>query len=130
MYWSSERVIIYISSVCVCVCVCVCVQSFGPVQLFATPWTVAHQAPLAMEFFRQEYWSGLPVPSPRDLHDPGIEPKMLIPQIQLAVSEPFLCTHKSLCTFSSNSGVTFSVKSSLIPLLSQAPMSCFPVNYV
>ena len=45
------------------------------VQLFATPWTVAHQAPLSMEFSRQEYWSGLPFPSPGDLPDPGIEPR-------------------------------------------------------
>ena len=41
---------------------------------FATPWTVAHQAPLAMEFFRQEYWSGLLFPTPGDLSDPGIQP--------------------------------------------------------
>ena len=40
----------------------------------ATLWTVAHQAPLSMEFSRQEYWSGLPFPSPGDLPDPGIEP--------------------------------------------------------
>ena len=39
-----------------------------------TPWTIAHQAPLSMEFSRQEYWSGLPFPSQRDLPDPGIEP--------------------------------------------------------
>ena len=39
-----------------------------------TSWTVAHQAPLSMEFSRQEYWSGLPFPSPGDLPDPGIEP--------------------------------------------------------
>ena len=39
-----------------------------------TPWTVAHQAPLSMEFSRQEYWSGLPFPSPGDLPEPGIEP--------------------------------------------------------
>ena len=38
------------------------------------PWTVAHQAPLSMGFLRQEYWSGLPFPSPSDLPDPGIEP--------------------------------------------------------
>ena len=43
------------------------------VQLFATPWTVAHQAPPSMEFSRQEYWSGLPFPSPGDLPNPGIE---------------------------------------------------------
>ena len=42
---------------------------------FATLWTVAHQAPLSMEVSRQEYWSGLPFPSPRDLPNPGIEPK-------------------------------------------------------
>ena len=42
-------------------------------QLFVTPWTVACQAPLSMEFPRQEYWSGLPFPSPRDLPDPGIK---------------------------------------------------------
>ena len=40
----------------------------------ATPWTVARQAPLSMGFSRQEYWSGLPLPSPGDLPDPGIEP--------------------------------------------------------
>ena len=43
------------------------------VRLFASPWTVAHQAPPSMEFSRQEYWSGLPFPSPGDLPDPGIE---------------------------------------------------------
>ena len=43
------------------------------VRLFATPWTVAHQIPLSMEFFRQEYWSGLPFPSPGDLPNLGIE---------------------------------------------------------
>ena len=46
----------------------------SPVQLFVTPWTVACQAPLSMEFFRQEYWSGLPCTSPGDLPNPGIKP--------------------------------------------------------
>ena len=41
---------------------------------FATPWTVGHQAPLSMEFSRQEYWSWLPFPPPGDLHGPGIKP--------------------------------------------------------
>ena len=41
----------------------------------ATPWAVAHQAPLSMGFSRQEYWSGLPFPSPGDLPDPGIQPR-------------------------------------------------------
>ena len=51
------------------------VKSLSHVRLFATPWTVAHQAPLSMGFSRQEYWSGLPFPSPGDLPDPGIEPR-------------------------------------------------------
>ena len=46
---------------------------FSCVQLFATPWTVACQAPLSMGVFRQEYWSGLPCPPPGDLPNPGIE---------------------------------------------------------
>ena len=54
----------------------VCVLSrFSHVWLFATPWTVARQAPLSMGFSRQEYWSGLPCPPPGDLPDPGIEPQ-------------------------------------------------------
>ena len=51
-----------------------CVQSLSCVRLSVTPWTVAHQAPLSMEFSRQEYWSELPFPPPGDLPDPGIEP--------------------------------------------------------
>ena len=46
-------------------------------QLFVTPWTVAHQVPLSMEFSRQEYWSRLPFPSPGDLPCPGIKPTSL-----------------------------------------------------
>ena len=51
------------------------VKLLSRVQLFETPWTVAHQAPLSMGFSRQEHWSGLPFPSPGDLPDPGIEPR-------------------------------------------------------
>ena len=55
-----------------------CVLSrFGCVQLFATLWTVAHQALLSMELSRQEYWSGLPCPPPGDLPYPGIKPTSL-----------------------------------------------------
>ena len=43
------------------------------VWLFMTPWMVAHQAPLSMEFSRQEYWNGLPFPTPGDLPNPGME---------------------------------------------------------
>ena len=49
------------------------VQSFSRVQLFAIPWTVAHQAPLSMGFPKQEYWSVLPFPFPRVLPHPGME---------------------------------------------------------
>ena len=51
------------------------VKSLSRVRLFATLWTVALQAPLSMGFSRQEYWSGLPFPSPGDLPDPEIEPR-------------------------------------------------------
>ena len=61
-------------SVCVCVCVCVCVLLLSRVRLFATLRTVAHQASLSIEFSRQEYWSGLPLPSPEKLPNPGIKP--------------------------------------------------------
>ena len=50
------------------------VKSLSCVWLLVTPWTVAYQAPPSMEFSRQEYWSGLPFPSPEDLPDPGIKP--------------------------------------------------------
>ena len=52
-------------------------QSLSPVQLFVTPQTEAHQDSLSIEFFRQEYWSRLPFPSPGDLTNPGIQPKPL-----------------------------------------------------
>ena len=52
-----------------------CASSLSRVQLFATPWTVARQAPLSMGFSRQEYWSGLLCPPPGDLPDPGIKPR-------------------------------------------------------
>ena len=55
-----------------------CMQShFGPVRLFAILWTLACQAPLSMEFSRQEYWSGLPFPPPENLPNPGIKPVSL-----------------------------------------------------
>ena len=51
------------------------VKSLSRVQLFVTPWIAAHQAPLSMRFSMQEYWSGLPFPSPGDFPDPGIKPR-------------------------------------------------------
>ena len=53
----------------------------------ATPWTVAYQAPLFMGFSRQEYWSGLPFPSPGDFPDPGIEPGSLALQADALPAE-------------------------------------------
>ena len=50
-------------------------KSLSRVQLFATPWTVANQAYLSMGFSRQEYWSGVPFPSPGDLPNPRIQPR-------------------------------------------------------
>ena len=59
------------------VCVCSILSRFSHVQLDATLWTVARQAPLPIGFSRQEYWSGLLCPSPGDLPDPGIKPASL-----------------------------------------------------
>ena len=59
------------SQLYVCICLCVC---SGVVSDSATPWTVARQASQSVRFPRQEYWSGLPFPSPGDLSGPGIEP--------------------------------------------------------
>ena len=63
-------------------------KSLSHVQLFATPWTVTHQAPPSMGFSRQEYWSGLPFPSPGDLPNPGIEPRSPALQADTLTSEP------------------------------------------
>ena len=57
---------------------CVCLPShLSCVRLFATPWTIARQAPLSTGFSRQEYWSGLPCPPSGDIPDPGIKPTSL-----------------------------------------------------
>ena len=64
------------------------VKSLSPVRLLATRWTVAHQSPPPMGFSRQEYWSGLPFPSPRYLPDPGIEPRSPSLQPDALISEP------------------------------------------
>ena len=66
------------------------VKSLSRLRLFATPWTVAHQASTSMEFSRQEYWSGLPFPSPGDLPSPGIEPGSHTLQADALPSKPIL----------------------------------------
>ena len=78
---------ISIVTVCVCVCVCVCVL-FSHVWLFATPWTVACQAPMSMEFSKQEYWSGLLFLSLGNLLPPGVEPRSPALQTDSWPSEP------------------------------------------
>ena len=60
------------------------VKLLSRVRLFVTPWTVVHQVALSMEFSRPEYWSGLPLPPPGDLPDPGIEPKTSLASPALA----------------------------------------------
>jgi len=58
------------------------------VRLFATPWAVARQAPLSMEFSRQEYWDGSPFPSPRNLRNPGVKPRPPTSRVDSLPSEP------------------------------------------
>ena len=79
--------------VCYILYLCPCMlRQFNHVQLFVTPWTVAHQGPLSVGLPRQEYWNGLPFPPPGDLPDPGIKP--LFPALQ-AVPLPLAIRHLS-----------------------------------
>ena len=101
-------------------------RALGRARLSATPWTAARQAPRSTKFSRQEYWSGLPFPSPGDLFNPRIEPGSLASQADSLPSEP---PGKSDGTFSS---VQFSsVSQSCLTLCD--PMNCsmpgFPVHY-
>ena len=63
-------------------------NSLSRVRLFATPQTIAHQAPPSMGFSRQEYWSGLPFSPPGDLPDPGIEPRFPALKADALTTEP------------------------------------------
>ena len=88
------------------------VKLFSRVQLFVTPWTVGNQASPSMGFSRQEYWSGLPFPSPGHLPDPGIEPVSPTLKADALLSEPpgkFWCILYYLRRFSCiSSGVCVS----------------------
>ena len=64
------------------------VKSLSHVQLFVTPWPIAYQASPSMGFSRQEYWNGLPSPSPGDLPNPGIEPGSAALETDTLTSEP------------------------------------------
>ena len=66
MNQGKQSLCVYKTQVCMCAC--------SVISDSVTPWTVACQTPLSMEFSRQEYWSGLPFPSPGDLPTPGVEP--------------------------------------------------------
>ena len=92
-------------------------QLFSCVCLFVTPWTVACQAPLSMGFSRQEYWSGLPFPSPEDLPDQGIEPESPALQADSLTSEPPRRPISSAQLFLQFSSVTPS-----------CPTLCHPMN--
>ena len=71
------------------------VKSLSHVHLFGAPWTVAYQAPPSMGLSRQEYWSGLPFPSPGHLPNPGIEPRSPTLEADALTSEP---PGKPICT--------------------------------
>ena len=74
--------------ICVLVILKVKVKLLRCVRFFVTPWAVAYQAPPSMGFSRQEYWSGLPFPSPGDLPNPGIKPRSPALQADALPSEP------------------------------------------
>ena len=79
-------------------------KSLSRVRLFATLWTVAHQVPPSMGFSRQEYWSGLPFPSPGDLPDPRIELRSPALQADALTSEPlsdcmYVNIHICICMY-------------------------------
>ena len=100
-------------------------KSLSRVRLFATPWTVPYQAPLPMGFSRQEYWSGLPVPSAEDLPKPGIEPWSPTLQTDALLSElpGNICIMNYLVTVSITSVTLHMVQSSslsseICPILS------------
>ena len=88
---------------------------FSCVQLFVTPWTVAHQAPLSMGFSRQEYQSGLPFPSPEDLPNPGIKPASLeAPALQ---TDSFPLSHQGSPWLMRQITQTQSMTTALMPIL-------------
>ena len=85
-------------NICIYVYIHEKVKSLSRVRLFVTPWTVVYQAPLSMEFSRQEYWSGLPFPSPGDLPNPGIEPRSLRIYTYVCINESLCCTPETNTT--------------------------------
>ena len=74
------------------------VKSLSRILLFVTPWTIAYEGPPSMGFSRQEYWSGLPFPSPGDLPNPGIEPRSLALRVDALPSKPSGKISREECT--------------------------------
>ena len=120
-------------------------SSLSRVWLFGTPWTVAHQAPLSTGFSREEYWSGLPCPSPGDLPNPGIKSGFPALKANSLLSEPpqGLCTFCWLCleappltllstVLSLHTGITLNIATSkmsyLATLHNPSPHSKFPIT--
>ena len=83
------------------------VKSLSRVRLFANLWTVAQQAPQSMGFSRQEYWSGLPFPSPGDLPDPGIEPRSPTLETDALTSQPRWTLVRGILGSGQTRGVSF-----------------------
>ena len=92
------------------------VKSLSRVRLFATPWTTAYQAPLSMGLCRQEYWSGLPFPSPGNLPDPGIKPGS--PTLQ-AEALPSALSGKSISFLELSN-----IQNDLVPSFAYAAVDC------
>ena len=117
-----------------------CVCALIHVRLVAIPWTVAHQAPLSVEFSRQEYGSGLPFPTPRDLPSPRIEPTspaladgFFITESHLSSNlgtlQPESCSCSILITNKLSSispSPLCSLNQDLSPLVQAGPVICMP----
>ena len=96
---------------------------FSRVQFFATPWIVAHQVPLSMGFFRQEYWSGLLCPPPGDLPDPGVKPTSLMSP---ALAGGFFTASINHLPWKTSRMLIFIVESASQHTILQHPSSGFP----
>ena len=95
------------------------VKLLSRVRLFATPWTVAYQAPPSMGFSRQEYWSGLLVPSPGDLPDPGIEPGSPALRADALTIEPWKMSLFRMLLFFAPSVLVFFIPDDMLFIIKQ-----------
>ena len=93
----------------ICLCTMCMLSHFSHVWLCATPWTVAHQPPLSMGFFRQEYWNGWPCPPPGDLPDPGMEASSLASPALAESSLPLGATWEALSLYHKSTYIYISI---------------------